>query len=63
MFKLNLFDIAILHIWIKLLLPVVVIYAATWATFKPKLKRDLKNPSSKKILTFQEIELSRPRKP
>ena len=40
----------------------VLIYAARWATFKPKFKRMKKSCPEKKILSFQEMELSCPKK-
>ena len=38
----------------------VVIFAATWTTFKPKLKNIKKNLPRKKILIFQKMEFYRP---
>ena len=38
----------------------VIIYASTWATFKPKLKK-IKKSAPKKLLIFQEMELSSPK--
>ena len=40
----------------------VVIYAATWAIFWAEAQKDFKNPSWKKILIFQEMELFLPQK-
>ena len=54
----------LVQIWITpiVIAYLVVIYAATWATFKPKLKKIKKKSAPKKILIFQEMELSCPKK-